>query len=98
MKSKIVSIKGNKLTIDFDEEERSQLFRMGLQLLVNDWGYKVVVLAPSEFKFDKKPKSVDIKDIHPDLEVICLTRAVNQALRDCCDRRISKPQSKVKKQ
>ena len=77
---KFISIRGSKVTLDLSKEERDIMFRSGLQLLLDKWfGKKVVVLPVSAIKLDKEAKTFEITD---ELEKACLEEALNQSLRD----------------
>jgi hypothetical protein len=83
LKIKVISVRGNKITFDFTDEEANILFRTGLQLLFDKWfGHKVVVLPVETMKLlktDKKPKTFEVSD---EIEHLCIEEAVNEGLRN----------------
>jgi hypothetical protein len=77
-----VSVRGNKVTIDWDQEDYDFFFRFGLQLLADEHfkgERKVVVLPADAVKLEKKAKSIEVSDEFADA---CVGKGVNQALRD----------------
>jgi hypothetical protein len=80
----IKEIKENILTLDLSDEEYNILFRMGLQLLLDEWfGKKVVVLPVDEFKITKKTKTVEFDD---EISNLCVETCINQILREYIDK------------
>ena len=81
---KVISIKGNELTINLSDEEYNSLFRIGLQLLLDEWfGKKVVVLPVDKVKKTKKAKTFEVSD---EISRLCIETAVCQALREYIDK------------
>lgn len=81
-----VEIRGNKVMVDWDQEDYDFFFRAGMQLLADEnFGgvRKVVVLPVEDVKLDKKVKSIEVSDEFADM---CVGKAFNQALRDWLDK------------
>jgi hypothetical protein len=77
---KVVSVRGNKVTLDLSNDERNFLFRIGLQILLDKWSdRKIVVLPVGAVPVDGDVKKIENGD---DVEHFCLTEAVNQILRE----------------
>jgi hypothetical protein len=84
---KVVSIKKNILTLDLSDEEYNILFRMGLQLLLDEWfGKKVIVLPVDEFKITKKTKKTKKVEFDDEISNLCVETCVNQILREYIDK------------
>ena len=76
----IISIKENIIKLDLSDTEYNILFRSGLQLLLDEWfGKKVIVLPVDNFKITKKTKKVEFTD---EISNLCVETAVNHALRE----------------
>ena len=91
-----VSIRGNKLTIDWDQEDADCFFLKGLQKLADDHfgGKRKVVVVPFEGAVIKSSKTVEVSD---EFSTWCIEAGVNQALREMLDFYDPKKKSKVKK-
>ena len=78
-----VSVRGNRVTIDWDAKEEDFFFRAGLQTLVDDHskGKKRVLVVPSS---DPVLKGVKCQKATVNREFVewCIGTAVNQALRE----------------
>ena len=80
-KMKIVSIKGNKVTMDLNEDERNTLLRNGLQLWIDEnYGKNKVKVVDPQFPLDKKPKKTF--EIPECFEKECIQLAFNNGLRN----------------
>lgn len=77
---KIISIKGNNLTVDLSEEEYNILLRYGLQKWIdkNHGKNKVKVLPPCK-TMDKKVKQYEMGE---GFSKECVTIAVTEAIKD----------------
>ena len=81
---KVTEVKGNTITLDLSDKEYNSLFRAGLQLLLDKWfGKKVIVLPVDKFKKDKDTKTLEIDD---EIGRLCIEAAVCQALREHIDK------------
>ena len=86
----VIAIKNNILTINLSDTEYNILFRLGLQVLLDKWFGKKIIVLPVEKIKNKKTKSIEIGDEIGDL---CVEAAVNQILKD----KIAISDKKVKK-
>ena len=85
-KMKIVSIKGNKVTMDLNEDERNTLLRNGLQLWIDgNYGKNKVKVVDPQFPLDKKPKKTF--EIPECFEKECIQLAFNNGLRNYVEER-----------
>ena len=90
---KVISVKGNMITLDLSDTEYNSLFRAGLQILLDKWfGKKVMVLPADSIKMTKKTKTMEFDD---EISNLCVETAVNEALREHIDR--VEKENKVKK-
>lgn len=94
----VIEVKGNKITLDLSETEYNSLFRAGLQILLDKWfGKKVVVLPVESVKTTKKTNTIELTD---EISNLCVETAVNQALIEHIDRvnnKVEKKNNKAKK-
>jgi len=80
----VTEVKGNKITLDLSDAEYNSLFRAGLQILLDEWfGKKVVVLPVDKIKKTKKAKTLEVSD---EISRLCIETAVCQALREYIDK------------
>lgn len=77
-----VTLTKNIVSIDWDQEDYDAFFRAGLQLVCDDHfngERKVVVVPASNVKLDKKAKTIEVSE---EFSLMCVERAVNQAIRE----------------
>ena len=103
---KSVDINGNMLTIEWDQEDYDLFFRAGLQMICDEHfkGKRKVVVVPHDGSIvTKKAKTVEVSD---EFSLMCVEKAVNQAIREGLDRlesssakvaKVSKAPKKAKK-
>jgi len=90
---KVTEVKGNTITLDLSDKEYNSLFRAGLQVLLDKWfGKKVIVLPVDSIKTTKKTKKVEFTD---EISNLCVETAVNEALREHINR--VEKENKIKK-
>jgi hypothetical protein len=78
-----VSVRGNRVTIDWGAKEEDIFFRTGLQMLIDDQskGKRKVVVVPASDPVVKglKCKKTQVSRAFVDM---CIGRAVNQSIKD----------------
>lgn len=79
-----VDIKGNVLTIDWDQSDYDIFFRAGIQKLADDhFGErKVVVIPVGDIELGPGTKQVEVSDAFADM---CVSEGIHQAIRDYID-------------
>ena len=84
---KVISIKGNKVTLDLSTEEYDILLINGLQKWIDkEFGENKVKVIPvdKEYKANKKAEKYEMGD---DFANECITISVNEALKEMIKRK-----------